>query len=159
MRLDLLVFLMLFLLVEVQGIRVLQQEFSSAGHQIFHEENERSLKKESDGVGKAVAVLCRDGHCSGRSRKLIENSSTSSTSTYSKSVKNSGGGTKMEPTPKHGHLLSDEGLDGTNKENFSVESSPAASGQGKMAPEHHPDIIDITRMDYSPAKRKPPIHN
>ncbi|KAK4764759.1 hypothetical protein SAY86_025849 [Trapa natans] len=25
--------------------------------------------------------------------------------------------------------------------------------------EHYPDIVDIAGMDYSPAKRKPPIHN
>ncbi|XP_043700267.1 uncharacterized protein LOC122650981 [Telopea speciosissima] len=155
MRPALLVFLMLFLLVEAQGIRVLQQQLiASIDNQIFHEENERSLIKESDGVGadvgKAVAALCRDGHCSGiRSRKL-ENFSTSSTSTNSKSVKNNGG-TKMEQTLKHPHLRSHE--------NFRpVESSPV-SGHGKVAPQRYPDIIDIAGMDYSPAKRKPPIHN
>jgi len=26
-------------------------------------------------------------------------------------------------------------------------------------PETYPDILDIAGMDYSPAKRKPPIHN
>lgn len=25
--------------------------------------------------------------------------------------------------------------------------------------EHFPDIIDVAEMDYSPARRKPPIHN
>ncbi|KAJ4958635.1 hypothetical protein NE237_025746 [Protea cynaroides] len=140
----LLVSLMLFLLVGVgQGIRVLQQEFSSGGYQKFHEENERSLIKESGGAGETVAVLCKDGHCSGKSRRL-QNFSTSSTSTFSKSVKNSGG-TKIKPTP--------------NEENFHVESSSPISGHGKTDPEHYPDIIDIAGMDYSPATRKPPIHN
>jgi len=25
--------------------------------------------------------------------------------------------------------------------------------------EHYHDLVEITEMDYSPAKRKPPIHN
>ncbi|KAL3747838.1 hypothetical protein ACJRO7_016623 [Eucalyptus globulus] len=46
---------------------------------------------------------------------------------------------------------SNSGQLGGGKENLSV-NSPSAS-------EHYPDIMDIAGMDYSPAKRKPPIHN
>lgn len=45
--------------------------------------------------------------------------------------------------------------------------SEGKSGNGELgeeenreiAHEHFPDIIDLAEMDYSPAKRKPPIHN
>ncbi|OWM65960.1 uncharacterized protein LOC116199050 [Punica granatum] len=43
---------------------------------------------------------------------------------------------------------------GNTKEGFSVKSSTTAPKH-----EHYPDIIDIAGMDYSPAKRKPPVHN
>ena len=42
------------------------------------------------------------------------------------------------------------------QENFSVKSSPV---QVEAAPKHYPDVLDIAGMDYSPARRKSPIHN
>ena len=46
---------------------------------------------------------------------------------------------------------------GSNGKNFDVES-PKLEHQVSTA-ESYPDAIDIAGMDYSPAKRKPPIHN
>ncbi|KAJ4950816.1 hypothetical protein NE237_027648 [Protea cynaroides] len=159
MRTALLVSVVLFLLVEAQGIRVQQHEFTSASHQKFHvgvvmqEEKKSSLRKESGGVG---AVLCKDGHCSGRSTKLMTQIIfTSSTSTSSKNVKNSEG-TKIKPTLKH-HIGSYEGFVG-NEEKFLAKSLPV-SENGNVAPESYPDIIDMAEMDYSPARKKSPIHN
>lgn len=44
--------------------------------------------------------------------------------------------------------------------------SSSASGSDKhhkekeeAAQQQYPDLIDMTEMDYSPARRKPPIHN
>jgi len=31
--------------------------------------------------------------------------------------------------------------------------------QKDVPEEHNHDLVEITEMDYSPAKRKPPIHN
>nr|KAJ0195342.1 hypothetical protein LSAT_V11C700361170 [Lactuca sativa] len=46
-------------------------------------------------------------------------------------------------------------------EKFSTTSVPVSSKHGKteIVSEPYPDVVDITGMDYSPAKRKPPIHN
>ena len=57
-----------------------------------------------------------------------------------------------------GNKSSSEGLDGEVEKNLSVRSSPISS-HSKAGPEHYPDILDIAGMDYSPAKRKPPVHN
>lgn len=46
--------------------------------------------------------------------------------------------------------------DNGKRENFSVKSSPV---QLEAAPKHYPDVLDIAGMDYSPARRKSPIHN
>ena len=51
-----------------------------------------------------------------------------------------------------------EGKSSSKEEIFTVNSSPV-SGHGKATPEGYPDILDIAGMDYTPAKRKPPIHN
>lgn len=57
---------------------------------------------------------------------------------------------------------------GMHVENPKAKSSPA-SGSDKhheekeeaaaAAQQQYPDLIDMTEMDYSPARRKPPIHN
>jgi hypothetical protein len=38
-------------------------------------------------------------------------------------------------------------------------SSPEAPGVAARQRQTYPDIMDIAGMDYSPAARKPPIHN
>lgn len=35
----------------------------------------------------------------------------------------------------------------------------ATSEHRELHHEHYPDLVDIAEMDYSPARRKPPIHN
>lgn len=63
------------------------------------------------------------------------------------------GNNKADQTPK-GQSNSDR-LGG--KENFLVKSS--ALSLPETGPDQYPDILDIAGMDYSAAKRKPPIHN
>lgn len=46
--------------------------------------------------------------------------------------------------------------DHEKRENFSVKSPPV---QLEAAPKHYPDVLDIAGMDYSPARKKSPIHN
>lgn len=55
-----------------------------------------------------------------------------------------------------GNKSSSQGLDGEEEKNLSVQSSQVSS-HSKASSEHYPDVLDIA--DYSPAKRKPPIHN
>ncbi|MCD9640046.1 hypothetical protein HAX54_025060 [Datura stramonium] len=116
---------------------------------------ENALKERSDDDGGSgeVNILCKYGHCSssGRNRKLMtKTTSTSSpiTTTSTKNIKN-------EENKAHDTTI----VKGqSSSENFSVNSSPE-TGHWKTSSEHHPDVLDLAGMDYSPAKRKPPIHN
>uniref|UniRef100_A0A5B7ARH7 Uncharacterized protein n=1 Tax=Davidia involucrata TaxID=16924 RepID=A0A5B7ARH7_DAVIN len=121
--------LLSILISEAQGIR-LKKGFVSAEQHKIHEGT--LIKTNNGGVGEVI--LCKEGHCSGNSRKLMTKT-TSSTSTTSKNDKNGG-----------------------EEENFSVSSSPVPKHR-EAAPERYPDILDIAGMDYSPARKKPPIHN
>ncbi|PHT28774.1 hypothetical protein CQW23_31627 [Capsicum baccatum] len=117
---------------------------------------ENALKERSDeGGSKEVNILCKDGHCSssGRNRKLMTKTTSTispitSTTTTTKNIKNEGN--KAHDTTT---ILKDQ----TSSENFSVNSSPE-TGHRKISSDH-PDVLDLAGMDYSPAKRKPPIHN
>ncbi|XP_055824509.1 uncharacterized protein LOC129893041 isoform X2 [Solanum dulcamara] len=116
---------------------------------------ENVLKERSDdGYSGEVNKLCKDDHCSssGRNRKLMtKTTSTSSpiiTTTSTKNIKNEGN--KAHDTT----ILKGQ----SRSETFSVNSSPE-TGHRKTSSDHHPDVLDLAGMDYSPAKRKPPIHN
>nr|GMC65127.1 Auxin-induced protein like [Ipomoea batatas]GME20954.1 Auxin-induced protein like [Ipomoea batatas] len=113
--------------------------------------NHRTNENGSIRSGEKKIDACKDGQCSssssasaGKNRKLIAKttSSTYSTTTTSKKLKNEG--TKANPIPK--------------KENFSVNSSPE-TGHRETSNEHYPNVFDLAGMDYSPARRKAPIHN
>ncbi|XP_049413525.1 uncharacterized protein LOC125876385 isoform X1 [Solanum stenotomum] len=111
------------------------------------------LKQENGDFGE-VNIICKDDHCSssGRNRKLMtKTTSTSSpitTTTSTKNIKNEGN--KAHYTT----ILKGQ----SSSENFSINSSPE-TGHRKTSSDHHPDVLDLAGMDYSPAKRKPPIHN
>ncbi|XP_059286150.1 uncharacterized protein LOC132039668 [Lycium ferocissimum] len=117
---------------------------------------ENALKERSDDGGSGEVSICKDGHCSssssGRNRKLMtKTTSTTSpiTTTSTKNIKNEGNKAHHDNTILKGQ---------SSCENFSVNSSPE-TGHQKTSSEHYPDVLDLAGMDYSPAKRKPPIHN
>ncbi|KAI3982148.1 hypothetical protein MKX01_019054, partial [Papaver californicum] len=98
-------------------------------------------------VDEEIVIICRDGHCLSssslsspgmRTRKLLTTTSPTST-------------TKVGSKQLH-----------ENKEKVdSIKASshiPAEHGEDVGAA-HYPDIIDIAGMDYTTARRKPPIHN
>ncbi|CAL5374283.1 hypothetical protein CsSME_00007890 [Camellia sinensis var. sinensis] len=146
MRPSLLVSLLLFsiLISDVQAIR-LNKGFLPVGHDQIH-------------VGVEVAIHCKDENCSGNIRKLVSKANsnpttTNTATTISKNDKNGGTKAGSISTGK----LNTNGLS-EKEESFSVKSSPVSEHR-EASPEHYPDILDIAGMDYSPAKRKPPIHN
>ncbi|KAK3026562.1 hypothetical protein RJ639_041148 [Escallonia herrerae] len=154
MKLSSLVFVLLLssLLFKAQGIR-LGKLSTPAGRNKIQQEEDDLVRRNNGGVGEVI--LCKDGHCSGMmNRKLVSiPTSTSTSTTDSKNHKNEGN--KADPLSKG--KSSSEGLGG-KEESFSVKSSPV-SFHREAASERYPDILDIAGMDYSPAKRKPPIHN
>ncbi|KAF6147653.1 hypothetical protein GIB67_031644 [Kingdonia uniflora] len=125
-----LVFCMIFF-CQTQGIR-LKQEFMSTEAEV------------SDESGVGMVVLCQDGCCSGRSRKLLTQNIPSSTARKE--------GEKVDHTSSNKAELK------VKEEELSVKPTPVSKHR-EPVPERYPDIIDIAGMDYSPAKRKPPIHN
>ncbi|XWS27114.1 hypothetical protein CRYUN_Cryun26dG0088700 [Craigia yunnanensis] len=142
--------LVLFIfLSSVQGIR-LEERFKSAGHPKLHE---GTLMKTSKGVMGEV-ILCKEGHCTGKGRKLFTatTASTPTSSTTSKSEEN--GENKANPTSK---VKSGNKKNGEKQDKFHVDS-PTTSEHQEVR-DQYADIVDIAEMDYSPARRKPPIHN
>lgn len=114
---------------------------------------ENALKERSDDGGGELNIICKDDHCSssGRNRKLMTkttSTSTITTTTSKKNIKNEGN--KVHDTT----ILKGQ----SSTENFPVNSSPE-TGHRKTSSDQHPDVLDLAGMDYSPAKRKPPIHN
>ncbi|XP_009774918.1 uncharacterized protein LOC107795902 isoform X1 [Nicotiana tabacum] len=153
----LLLLLLSTLVYESQGRHLKKGNLSSSKNPILQQEN--VLKERSEG-GTGEVILCKDGHCSssGRNRKLMtKTTSTSSpTTTSTKNIKNNEGN-KGDHTVLKGQSSSERVIGG-KEENFSVNSSPE-TGHRKTSSEHYPDVLDLAGMDYSPAKRKPPIHN
>ncbi|XWS73016.1 hypothetical protein CRYUN_Cryun02cG0089800 [Craigia yunnanensis] len=142
--------LVLFIfLSSVQGIR-LEKSFKSAGHHKLHE---GALMKNSNGVMGEV-ILCKEGHCAGKGRKLFTatTASTPTSTTTSKSEEN--GENKANPTSK---VKSGNEENGGKQEKFPVGS--ATTSEHQKVHDQYADIMDIAEMDYSPAGRKPPIHN
>ncbi|KAI4344221.1 hypothetical protein L6164_011472 [Bauhinia variegata] len=141
MRLSLVVSLLLLslLLSKAQGIRW-EKGSVAVGQQKQHEEENTLLKTSNGGVEDATP--CKIGECTGRTknRKLVT-TSISATHTISKNVKNEG---------NEAHPLLDENI---------TVNTLATSEHRELTHEHYPDLVDIAEMDYSAAKRKPPIHN
>lgn len=74
-------------------------------------------------------------------------------------VQNQKNGGKQANHPKQkGKSSTNEGQ-GEKEENFAVKFSSPVSEHPEAAPERYPDVLDIAGMDYSPARRKSPIHN
>ncbi|XP_073106879.1 uncharacterized protein [Elaeis guineensis] len=131
--------LLLLLATTTQGIR-LDEETLAAFHNNIHEK-----ASSMGGVSKVAGVApCGiNGHCSGRSRKLMnKNMATVKNERSEESVFDAA----------QSHHPSKEVIDSSG-EDLHVE--PPFSKH----PQTYPDTLDIAGMDYSPAKRKPPIHN
>ncbi|KAG8367507.1 hypothetical protein BUALT_Bualt16G0079100 [Buddleja alternifolia] len=143
--------LLLSILVhEAQGIRIRKgslPERQNNKHQEIHQ-GERN----NDSVEEAI-IVCKGKKCSGRVRKLI----MSLISTTSTIAKNDHKNDENKSHPKLEGSSTNEKL-GRKEENLSVNSS-SITEQGQPKPETYPDILDIAGMDYSQARRKPPIHN
>ncbi|ONK59606.1 uncharacterized protein A4U43_C08F8200 [Asparagus officinalis] len=123
--------ILFLLLVETpQGIRF-EEESLAVFHKIIYKE---SFKGEG---GEAKVVCKEDEACSGRIRKLMMTKAMAT----SKKEENSEKGVD--------HHSMDKNTDKNKKpEDFHVQP-----------PESYSDVLDIVGMDYSPARRKSPIHN
>ncbi|XP_028790172.1 uncharacterized protein LOC114746148 [Neltuma alba] len=140
------------LLAKVQGIRW-DRESLTVQKQAQHDEESTSMEK-SNGEAEEV-ILCKDDQCTGKikSRKLVTTSISSSNELSKNKV-------KKEEDEAHSSLNGNTRrvkLDGEQEE-IKVQTLPTSEHRG-LHHEQYPDLVDITEMDYSPARRKPPIHN
>lgn len=155
-----LLLLLSLLLSQAQGIR-LEKVFISVRQQnnnIHKEEN--TVVKRSNIAAADLAGEPSNIASSGSTRKLISATSPSSatSTTTSKNEKN-GREKRGGPEPKGENIKSTTPHGGKNG-NVRAKS-PVISKQQEAAAahQHYPDLADMTEMDYSPARRKPPIHN
>ncbi|XP_052198559.1 uncharacterized protein LOC127805813 [Diospyros lotus] len=152
MRPSLLLSILLFsiLISNVQGIRF-NKEFLSAWKNKLQESREAKAGSKGDIEIEEAIHHCKDEHCSsspsGSNRKLMASAKSNPTSSTTISKNDKG---KPKSTT--------DGLGGKDQESLPLNSSPDSKHR-KAATEHYPDILDIAGMDYTPAKRKPPIHN
>ncbi|KAG5242744.1 hypothetical protein OIU76_010347 [Salix suchowensis] len=143
-----------FLLQQAQGIR-LEKGFKQVGADQKVQAEEITPLKEKSNVGGVLgeAVLCKEGQCTGMNRKLIAvTTSTSSSPTITTSKNEKNGENKADPISKGRSTIVGE------HEKLSVNSSPKSEHQ-VLTKDHYEETMDLTEMDYSPARRKPPIHN
>uniref|UniRef100_A0A1D1YNQ0 Peptidase B n=1 Tax=Anthurium amnicola TaxID=1678845 RepID=A0A1D1YNQ0_9ARAE len=133
--------LLLLLFTTVQGIRLKGEPLGAFQGKLQEEKSSAPTVGESPVAG---THLCSEGgRCSGRSRKLI----TEATPGHKSSTRSEGMGYKGS---QRLHPM---------EEVAGFHASPTASEHRQSAPETYHDIIDISGMDYSPASKKPPIHN
>ncbi|ONH98596.1 hypothetical protein PRUPE_7G256100 [Prunus persica] len=163
--------LLSLLLSGAQGIR-LEKGFISVAQQKNNnnlQEQETASMKRSAGPGEFNS-LCKDGgECSssGKTRKLVSktasSAATTTTNTPSKNDKDDGGNRgDLDPKgEKVNNNTQPGGEDGDAKAKSSSVISKHQEQEAAVAHQvqHYPDLTDMTEMDYSPARRKPPIHN
>ncbi|XP_034895428.1 uncharacterized protein [Populus alba] len=154
MRPSLVVSLLLlsFLLQEAQGIR-LEKGFMQVRAQKVQEDKSSLKERSANGGVLGEAILCKEEHCTGMGRKLIAvTTSTSSTTITTSKEKNEGN--KAGPISKR---RSSKGEIVGEREKLLVNSW--RNSDHKVNEDHYEEIMDLTQMDYSPARRKSPIHN
>ncbi|KAJ1385885.1 hypothetical protein SESBI_41289 [Sesbania bispinosa] len=142
------------LLTKAQGIR-LRKGSLEVQQQKQHDEENTLLKRSNTNAEEAT--LCKDEQCTGKikNRKLVTTSVSTSTTTQSlsKSVKNKEDKANLSVNGNTRNVNVHGGMEQVKK------STLTASKHRDLPQEHYPDPVEITEMDYSPAKRKPPIHN
>ena len=149
-----LLLLLCLLLSQAQGIRP-EKGFSSVRQQNKNIQEEENASMKRSNIAAGLAGELSNIASSGGTRKLISVTSPSSATTTSKNEKK-GRKNRGDSEPKGENVNSHGGEDGNGK-----AKSPVVSKQQEAAAahQHYPDLADMTEMDYSPARRKPPIHN
>ncbi|KAK1418440.1 hypothetical protein QVD17_27585 [Tagetes erecta] len=130
-------------LYEAQGIRLQKLSIRASNNQEIITKSSSSNQDEEDGSAVATTLS------SGINRKLMTKIISSSFTTTNDKNNDKDPNTVLKFTRE---LVEKEKSVSTAMVSSKHENTEVVS-------ERYPDIIDITGMDYSPAKRKPPIHN
>ncbi|PON46144.1 hypothetical protein PanWU01x14_253670 [Parasponia andersonii] len=182
-----LLLLSLLLFEQAQGIRfgkwyVIMSSLGEQYKSIIHHEKEIASSKtlkDNDHIvagGEAIKIpiACKDRqHCSGISRKLFSVTLPSTTTTTtSKNEKINGknnikahddpmiaNGDRVKSTSSTTHNRQHSGEDLDYQKKSSSVNSLSTTSDVIEHNELYPDVVDLAEMDYSPARRKTPIHN
>ncbi|KAJ0706093.1 putative Root meristem growth factor 9 [Helianthus annuus] len=133
--------LLSFFLYEAQGISLEKLSIPTSNHQELITKSSSSNQDDASGMATKLP--------SGINRKLMTKMTSSSFTT--KNDKD------YKKDPKIDLKFARELVE--MEETFSTTLAPSKQAKTEVDTERYPDVIDITGMDYSPAKRKPPIHN
>ncbi|XP_076894286.1 uncharacterized protein LOC143546510 [Bidens hawaiensis] len=129
---------------EAQGIRLEKLSIPTSNHQKLIT---KSSSSNQDDDGSAMATKFSSGIIN---RKLKAKMASSSFTTTNDKI-------NYEKDPKTALKFARELVE--KEETFSTTLVSSKHEKTEVVSERYPDVIDITGMDYSPAKRKPPIHN
>ncbi|KAK7292001.1 hypothetical protein RIF29_07609 [Crotalaria pallida] len=151
--------LSLLLLTKTQGIRLGKGSSLVVQQHRQHDKESAMSKKSNISDPDEEAILCsKDEQCTGKikNRKLVT-TSVSTTHTISKNVNN--GGNEVHPLV-NGNTRSVKVNGEANETKVNKMSTDSKNQQDQQHQEQYPDlVVDITEMDYSPPRRKTPIHN
>ncbi|KAI9117542.1 hypothetical protein K1719_011708 [Acacia pycnantha] len=147
--------LLSLLLAKVQGIRLDRGSLAAVQQQKQHDDEESNLMEKSNGEADDEVILCKDEQCTGKvkSRKLVTTSISSSHELPKNKEKKEGDDGAHSSV--NGNTTRMVKLDG-KEEGIKVQTLATSELHNH---EQYPDFVDIAEMDYSPARRKTPIHN
>ncbi|KAL2587881.1 hypothetical protein AAZX31_13G149400 [Glycine max] len=146
--------LLSLLLAKTQGIRL--GKVSSAVQQQKQHDGESTLLKRSS-TDTEEASLCKDNACTGniKNRKLVNTPVSTAQSLSKVGVR----GKKKSNYTIYYINVEESKVDPSVNGNTRNVNTLSTSKHKDVPEEHYHDLVEITEMDYSPAKRKPPIHN
>ncbi|CAK7338538.1 unnamed protein product [Dovyalis caffra] len=118
----------------MDGDRIrLEKGFMQVGAQKVQEEKSSLKERSTNGGVLGEVILCKEEHCTGTMEKRNDKN----------------GGNNADPIAKG---RSSNGEIAGKHEKLSVNSE-------QQVTKDHYEEMDLTEMDYSPARKKPPIHN
>ncbi|XP_062227478.1 uncharacterized protein LOC133925634 [Phragmites australis] len=134
--------LLLLLATRAHGIRLDRQLHEA----INKKRGMVDTKSGEASIAHSVSKHCTpDGHCSGKVKKPLTNAE-------------SGAAKQQESPTMNGHTTPQGQHEAEVASHGSQDAAAATPGVPRQR-QTYPDVLDIAGMDYSPATRKPPIHN
>ncbi|KAL1372204.1 hypothetical protein HN51_002346 [Arachis hypogaea] len=139
--------LLSLILTRAQGIRVIME------HNKQHKEEESAALLKRSNIG---CKFKEEEECTGKikNRKLV---TTTTLTTISKN--NDEADEQYLPALNNGTTRNYMKVVNNEAEGIKVNKQATSSKSKKDDENYYPDMEDIVEMDYSPARRKPPIHN
>ncbi|KEH37879.1 hypothetical protein MtrunA17_Chr2g0304701 [Medicago truncatula] len=143
--------LLSLLLTKAQGIRL--ERGSLAARPNKHAKESNLLRRSNS--GDEEAILCKDEQCTGKikNRKLFTTSTSAIHANSKKGSRDVAFNTNVKKVNAGGNEGNTTGNDKANGKEHEIRVKQ------QQEEDVREELIEISDMDYSPAKRKTPIHN